>query len=179
MKLSDLRWPKGANKGRKRVGRGHGSGYVKTAGKGTKGQKSRSGGNVRPGFMGGQTPIQQQLPYKRGFTNIWKTEYHLVNLNQLGGLEAGSQVTPESLVQMGILRDTNKPLKVLGDGEIGQALHITAHKVSGSAREKIEAAGGSVTLIEAEAQPRRSRGQSQAPVRAMKARQAERATGAK
>lgn len=176
MKLSDLRMPKGANKDRKRVGRGHGSGYVKTAGKGTKGQKARTGGSLPPRFQGGQTPIQQQLPYKRGFTNIWKTEYNLVNLAQLGGIEAGSQVTPDSLKQIGLLRDTEKPLKILGDGDLSSALHITAHKVSESARQKIEAAGGTVTLIETEKQPRRSRGQSQAPVRAMQARAAARAS---
>lgn len=178
MKLSDLRAPKGANKDRKRVGRGHGSGYVKTAGKGTKGQKARTGGSLPARFQGGQTPIQQQLPYKRGFTNIWKTQYSLINLEQLVGIEAGSQVTPDSLMQMGLLRDTEKPLKVLGDGDLSNALHVTAHRVSESARQKIEAAGGTVTLIETEQQPRRSRGQSQAPVRARQARAAARATEA-
>jgi large subunit ribosomal protein L15 len=172
MKLSDLRPPKGANKDRKRVGRGHGSGHVKTAGKGTKGQKARSGGNVPPRFMGGQTPIHQQLPYKRGFTNIWRTTYHVVNLEQLGGagLEANSEVTPRSLVELGLLRDIDKPVKILGDGNLELALRVTAHKVSASARQKIEAAGGSVTLIETEAQHRRPRGQSMAPVRAREAR---------
>src|SRR5438309_3362534 len=106
MQLSDLRPGKGANKDRKRVGRGHGSGHVKTAGRGMKGQKSRSGGNVPPRFEGGQTPIQQQLPYKRGFTNIWKTRYHVVNLDQLSNLESDGDLTPESLKQLGLLRDT-------------------------------------------------------------------------
>jgi large subunit ribosomal protein L15 len=176
MKLSDLRMPQGANKDRKRVGRGHGSGHVKTAGKGTKGQKARTGGNIPPRFQGGQTPIQQQLPYKRGFTNIWKARYNLVNLSQFGTdqIEDGSQVTPESLLQMGITRHSNLPLKVLGDGELTRALHITAHKVSESARQKIEAAGGTITLIETEAQPRRSKGRSEAPIRAQQARQAAR-----
>lgn len=176
MKLSDLRAPKGANKDRKRVGRGHGSGHVKTAGKGTKGQKARTGGSLPPRFQGGQTPIQQQLPYKRGFTNIWKTQYNLVNLHQMSSIEAGTQVTTDMLHQMGILRDIEKPLKVLGDGELGNALHITAHKVSESARQKIEAAGGTITLIEGDKLPRRSRGQSMAPVRAMHARAALRAS---
>src|SRR2546421_5252013 len=104
MKLGDIRAPKGANKDRKRVGRGHGSGHVKTAGRGTKGQKARTGGNIPPRFQGGQTPIQQQLPYKRGFTNIWSTRYNLVNLEQLSALEVGSTLTPDSLLEMGIVR---------------------------------------------------------------------------
>jgi len=175
MKLGDIHAPQGANKDRKRVGRGHGSGHGKTAGRGTKGQKSRTGGNVPPRFQGGQTPIQQQLPYKRGFTNIWSTRYNLVNLGQLAGLEAGTTLTPDNLLEMGLMRDADKPLKVLGDGELKSAIHISAHKVSESARQKIEAAGGSVTIIETVAEPRRSKGRSEAPVRAMKARQAAKA----
>jgi large subunit ribosomal protein L15 len=171
MKLGDIRAPKGANKDRKRIGRGHGSGHVKTAGKGTKGQKARTGGNVPPRFQGGQTPIQQQLPYKRGFTNIWHARYHLVNLSQLAALEAGTDVTPDSLLKAGLLRDTELPLKVLGDGELKGALHVSAHKVSESARQKIEAAGGSVTILEMAAEPRRAKGRTEAPVRAAKARQ--------
>ena len=176
MKLSDLRSPKGANKDRKRVGRGHGSGHVKTAGRGTKGQKARSGGSVHPMFQGGQTPIQQQLPYKRGFTNIWKARYNLVNLSQLGSEEIADngQITPDTLRDLGIMRHANLPLKVLGDGELTRPLHITAHKVSESARQKIEAAGGTVTLIETDAQPRRSKGRTEAPVRARQARAAAR-----
>lgn len=175
MKLGDIRAPKGANKDRKRVGRGHGSGHVKTAGKGTKGQKSRTGGNVPARFQGGQTPIQQQLPYKRGFTNIWSVRYNLVNLEQLAGLEAGANVTPASLREMGLMREPNKPLKVLGDGELTGALHITAHKVSESARQKIEAAGGSITIIESANEPHKAKGRTEAPIRAMKARQAAKA----
>src|SRR5438045_453499 len=150
LKLGDLRPAKGANKDRKRVGRGHGSGHVKTAGKGTKGQKARSGGNVPPRFAGGQTPIQQQLPYKRGFTNIWKTRYNLVNLEQLNNVDTQGDLTPESLVKLGILRDAEKPLKILGNGEISKAIKISAHKVSESARQKIETAGGTITIIETE-----------------------------
>src|SRR5438552_3236763 len=106
MKLNDIRAPRGANKDRKRVGRGHGSGHVKTAGRGTKGQKARTGGNIPPRFMGGQTPIHQQLPYKRGFTNIWKTQFNVVNLEQLNNstIEANSELTPESLLDMGLVR---------------------------------------------------------------------------
>lgn len=174
MKLGDIRPPKGANKDRKRVGRGHGSGYVKTAGKGTKGQKARTGGNVHPRFQGGQTPIQQQLPYKRGFKNIWSVRYNIVNLEQLSELSSGTQVTPESLIDAGLVRDTDKQLKILGDGALTQALHVSAHKISESARQKIEAAGGTVTLIAVEAQPRRSKGRTEAPIRAQQARQAAR-----
>jgi len=172
MKLGDIRAPKGANKDRKRVGRGHGSGHVKTAGKGTKGQKARTGGNVPPRFQGGQTPIQQQLPYKRGFTNIWSIRYNLVNLGQLAAVEAGTKLDPDSLLAMGLIREADKPLKVLGDGELKGAIHVSAHKVSEGARSKIEAAGGSVTLIEMVAEPKRAKGRTEAPIRAMKARQA-------
>jgi large subunit ribosomal protein L15 len=175
MKLGDIRAPKGANKDRKRVGRGHGSGHVKTAGRGTKGQKARTGGNIPPRFQGGQTPIQQQLPYKRGFTNIWSTRFNLVNLGQLADIEAGTTLTPENLLEKGLLRDAEKPLKVLGDGELKVAIHISAHKVSEGARQKIEAAGGSVTLLEMAAEPRRAKGRTEAPIRAMKARQAAKA----
>ena len=172
MKLGDIQAPTGANKERKRVGRGHGSGHVKTAGRGQKGQKARSGSNVPPRFQGGQTPIQQQLPYKRGFTNIWKARFNIVNLEQLSAIGAGSEVTPDSLLEMGILRDPNLPLKVLGTGSLNGALTVSAHKVSESARQKIEAAGGTVNIIEAPKEPRRSKGRTEAPVRAFKARQA-------
>src|SRR4051812_40600463 len=160
MKLGDIKAPKGANKDRKRVGRGHGSGHVKTAGRGMKGQKSRSGGNVPPRFEGGQTPIQQQLPYKRGFTNIWKTRYNVLNLEQLAvlDLKKDAEVTPESLLEIGLLRDSDRPLKILADGELSAAIRISAHKVSEAARQKIEAAGGTVTIIEADNAPKRSRG---------------------
>ncbi len=176
MKLSDLRMPHGANKDRKRVGRGAGSGHGKTAGRGTKGQKARTGGNVHPMFQGGQTPIQQQLPYKRGFTNIWKVRYNVVNLSQLAGneIEAGTELNPESLHSMGIMRNSSLPLKILGDGEITRALRVTTHKISESARQKIEAAGGTVSLIDTGAQQHRSKGRSEAPVRAQIARQAAR-----
>src|SRR6476646_6680550 len=129
LKLGDLHPAKGANKDRKRVGRGHGSGHVKTAGKGTKGQKARTGGNVPPRFAGGQTPIQQQLPYKRGFTNIWKARYNHVNLEQLNNVDTKGDLTPESLVELGLVRDTDLPLKILGNGDIDKAIRISAHKV--------------------------------------------------
>jgi large subunit ribosomal protein L15 len=143
-----------------------------------KGQKARTGGNVHPRFEGGQTPIQQQLPYKRGFTNIWKARYNLVNLDQLEraqNIESGATLTPESLVEMGIARYAGLPIKILGTGDLSRPLHISAHKVSEGARQKIEAVGGSVTLIETGQQPRRSRGHTQAPVRRQAERQAARA----
>src|SRR5260370_42336270 len=99
MRLNDLVPNPKARPSKKRVGRGHGSGHVKTAGKGTKGQKARTGGNIPPRFQGGQTPIQQQLPYKRGFTNIWSTRFNLVNLGQLAEVEAGTTLTPENLLE--------------------------------------------------------------------------------
>jgi large subunit ribosomal protein L15 len=138
MKLSDLKPRRGAKHSRKRVGRGPGSGLGHTAGKGQKGQKSRSGYSRRPGFEGGQMPLVRRVP-KRGFTNIFKTEYATVNLSQLEGL--GPEIDPEVLRQRGLAR-RGKPVKILGDGEVKGALQVKADKFSRSAREKIEAAGG-------------------------------------
>jgi large subunit ribosomal protein L15 len=121
--------------------------------------------------MGGQTPIHQQLPYKRGFINIWKTRFNLLNLEQLGSFEGDVELTPDSLFEMGLLRDKDKPLKILADGDLSKAIRISAHKVSENARRKIEAAGGTVTLIDMPAEPKRPRGQSMAGVRAGQARQ--------
>lgn len=148
MELHDLKPPKGATRDRKRVGRGHGSGNVKTAGRGTKGQKSRSGGRTRPGFEGGQNPIYQRMPYKRGFKNFFKKEFEVINLKTIVEFEMESPVTPESLLERGLIRTTNVPLKILGDGELSSVLVVRAHKFSASAREKIEAAGGTVEVIE-------------------------------
>ncbi len=143
MRLDDLSPAKGSKKDRKRVGRGPGSGVGKTAGRGAKGQRSRSGYRRRPGFEGGQMPLVRRLP-KRGFTNIFRTEYAVINVGDLAELPsgAGPEVTPESLAAAGLVH-RNKPLKVLGDGELTAALRIKAHAFSKSAREKIEAAGGS------------------------------------
>jgi len=138
MKLHELSPAKGSKHSKKRVGRGPGSGLGKTAGRGEKGQKSRTGYSSRPGFEGGQMPLVRRVP-KRGFTNIWKVEYAVVNLAQLGELEG--DVTPELLVERGLVR-SGKKIKVLGDGEIGKPLRVVADKFSKSAREKIEAAGG-------------------------------------
>jgi large subunit ribosomal protein L15 len=138
MRLHDLSPAEGSKKDRKRVGRGPGSGLGKTAGRGEKGQKSRSGYSRRPGFEGGQMPLIRRVP-KRGFTNIFRTEYTVVNLAQLAGLEG--EIGPELLASKGLVR-AGRRLKVLGDGEVESALTVRAHKFSKSARAKIEAAGG-------------------------------------
>ena len=145
MRLHDLSPAKGSKHARKRVGRGPGSGTGKTSGRGEKGQKSRSGHSQRLGFEGGQMPLIRRVP-KRGFTNIFKTEYAVVNLSQLADFE--DEVTPEALAGRGLVR-SGKPVKVLGDGEIGKALKVTANKFSKSARAKIEAAGGSCEELQA------------------------------
>jgi len=137
----------GARRRRKRVGRGNGSGSGTYAGRGMKGQKSRSGGGVRPGFEGGQLPLIKGLPMKRGFTNIFKTQYHLVKLDTLHTLPEDSEVTPETLVEWGYLRSLKYKVKILVNGEIGIPLKVTAHKFTRAAREKIEAAGGTVEVL--------------------------------
>jgi len=138
MKLNELSPAKGSKQKRKRVGRGPGSGIGKTSGRGEKGQKSRAGYQSRPGFEGGQMPLVRRVP-KRGFTNIWRTEYEVVNLAQLADLEG--EVTPEILADRGLVRPGRK-VKVLGDGEVGKALSVTADRFSKSAKAKLEAAGG-------------------------------------
>ena len=145
MKLHELSPAKGSKHAKKRVGRGPGSGLGKTAGKGEKGQKSRSGYSFRPGFEGGQMPLIRRVP-KRGFTNIWRTEYTIVNLAQLAELDG--DITPERLADEGLVR-SGRPVKVLGDGEVAKALKVTAHKFSKSAREKIEKAGGTCQELSA------------------------------
>ncbi|KAB2965930.1 MAG: 50S ribosomal protein L15 [Thermoanaerobaculia bacterium] len=138
MKLHDLSPAPGSTHSRKRVGRGPGSGLGKTAGKGHKGGQSRSGYSSRPGFEGGQMPLIRRVP-KRGFTNIFRTEYAVINVAQLGQL--GGAVTPDLLAERGLVH-RGMPVKVLGNGEISSAVTVSAHKFSKSAREKIEAAGG-------------------------------------
>jgi large subunit ribosomal protein L15 len=145
MKLHELSPAKGSKHSKKRVGRGPGSGLGKTAGKGEKGQKSRSGASTRAGFEGGQMPLVRRVP-KRGFTNIWKVEYAVVNLSQLAELEG--DVTPQVLAERGLVR-SGKKVKVLGDGELDKPLRVTADKFSKSARAKIEAAGGSCEELQA------------------------------
>ena len=143
--LHDLKPTKGSTRKRKRVGRGPGSGKGKTAGRGQDGQGSRSGGGVRRGFEGGQMPLQRRIP-KRGFTNIGRIEYQVVNVRDLSRLEAG-EVTPEILYAGGLIGTLAQPVKILGMGDVDGAYQISAHRFSGTAREKIEAAGGSVTVI--------------------------------
>ena len=141
--------PPGARKRRKRVGRGDAAGQGSTAGKGMKGQKSRSGRGLRLGFEGGQLPLIKGLPMKRGFTNIFKTHYSLVNLETLDSFEAGERITPELLVQRGYLRSLKEPVKIMGGGDITKAVTVAAHKFTRSAREKIEAANGRVEELQA------------------------------
>lgn len=143
--VQDLRPAVGATRDRKRVGRGPGSGHGKTAGRGNKGQKSRSGYRHQRGFEGGQMPLHRRVP-KRGFTNIFRVEYDVVNLSDLERFDAGESVTPERLAQLR-LAHPRRPVKILGGGELTKALTVTAHKFSGSARSRIEAAGGRCELI--------------------------------
>ena len=147
MRLQDLRPPFGAKKNAKRVGRGTGSGHGTTAGRGSKGQLSRSGGGKGPGFEGGQTPIYRRLP-KRGFNNKFKVEYAVVNVGDLERVfESGDKVDGEALREKGLVRGYDVRVKVLGDGEMTKSLTVHAHKFSESAVSKIKAAGGSAEVI--------------------------------
>ncbi|MGE3541731.1 MAG: 50S ribosomal protein L15 [Candidatus Tectimicrobiota bacterium] len=146
--LSTLRPAPGASKPRKRVGRGSGSGHGKTASRGHKGLKSRAGGKPRVGFEGGQMPLQRRLP-KRGFTNIFKVVYQVVNLEALNGFEAHSVITRDLLHQTGKLRSLKKPVKILGQGELTVPLTIQADKFSQAAKQKILAAGGTLEELSA------------------------------
>src|ERR1700693_5270099 len=143
--IHDLRPSPGATHSRKRVGRGPGSGHGKTAGRGSKGQKSRSGYRHQRGFEGGQMPLHRRVP-KRGFTNIFRIEYDIVNISDLNRFEAGTAVTPESLAGMRLARKS-RPVKILGDGAIDRALTVSAHKFSAGARARIEAAGGRCEVV--------------------------------
>jgi large subunit ribosomal protein L15 len=147
MKLHELKPPKGARTERRRVGRGLGSGRGKTAGKGVKGQKSRAGGSIPAYFEGGQLPLVRKLPYRRGFNNVFRVEYEVVNLDQLEVLAVAKEVTPDVLRAAGLIRKGAAPVKVLGRGELKRALTVRAHAFSASARKAIEAAGGTVTEI--------------------------------
>ncbi len=150
MQVHELKPPRGSRRERKRVGRGDGSGHGTYSGRGSKGQKSRSGVGIRLGFEGGQTPLIKRLPYRRGFTNIFRVAYVPVNVGQLDRFEAGSEVTPELLKDVGIIKTLRQPVKILGGGEIAKALTVRAHKFSAAARAKIEAAGGSVEEVAGE-----------------------------
>jgi len=147
MSLNNLRPPKGMKHAKKRIGRGQGSGSGKTAGRGHKGAKSRSGFKFKRGFEGGQMPLHRRVP-KRGFHNPFRVEYDVINLDTLGQrFEAGAVITPEALREAGLLPGGKRPVKVLGRGEIGKALTVRAHKFSGSAAEKIAAAGGQAEAL--------------------------------
>ncbi len=149
MKLHDLKPNKGAKKKRKRVGRGTAAGQGKTAGRGTKGQGARSGGGTRLYHQGGNLPFFRRLPFIRGkgFTPINRVEYHEINLGQLIDFKDGSHITPESLVEARLVKNSANPVVLLGKGEVSVALNVSVHRISNSARAKIEAAGGSVEII--------------------------------
>jgi large subunit ribosomal protein L15 len=147
MQANQLRPPKGAKHAKKRVGRGNASGHGTYSTRGLKGQKSRAGRKPRRFFEGGQTELMRRLPRKRGFTNAFRIEFTPVNLRDLDRFEAGTEVTPEVLKEAGLVSSLRKPIKILGTGEITRKLTVTAHKFSMTAREKIEAAGGSVTAL--------------------------------
>lgn len=146
MKLHELAPADGSKKNKKRVGRGNGSGSGKTAGRGNKGQNSRSGGGVRPGFEGGQMPIHRRLP-KRGFTNIFKKNVAIINIRDLERFESGSVVDENLLIQKGLIKGKRDSVKLLGKGDILHPLVIKVNSVSNGAREKIEAAGGTVEVV--------------------------------
>jgi large subunit ribosomal protein L15 len=146
MKLHELKPAEGSRKERKRLGRGIGSGQGKTAGKGHKGQNARSGGGVRLGFEGGQTPLYRRLP-KRGFTNIGRKEYAIVNLETLNRFVDGTEVTPELLIETGVVSNEKAGIKVLAKGTLEKKLTVKAHKFSSAAKEAIEAAGGNTEVI--------------------------------
>ncbi len=146
MRLEELKPAKGATKKAKRVGRGFGSGHGKTSGKGHKGQKARSGGVKGAGFEGGQMPLQRRIP-KRGFTNIFRKEYAVVNLSDLAKMAGSDPITPEMLKQKGLIKDMKAGVKVLGMGELKAKLTVRAHKFSKSAVDKIQAAGGKAEVI--------------------------------
>lgn len=168
MKLHELQPTPGSRKKRKRVGRGYGSGKGKTAGKGMMGQKARAGSGAYRTFEGGQNRLVKRMPFKRGFTNIWRVEYQIVNVEDLQTWPSDKEVTPEALLEARVIRRKKMPLKILGDGELQSALTVHAHKFSASARQKIEAAGGRVVEVPWVVE-RRSR--SKGPNPAMRGRQ--------
>jgi large subunit ribosomal protein L15 len=149
IKLHDLKPKEGSKKERKRVGRGIAAGQGKTAGRGTKGQGARSGGGVRLYHQGGNLPFYRRLPFMRGkgFNALKRVEFAEINLNRLDVFPEGSEVSPETMVAAGLLRDANQPVVILGDGDIRKALKLRVHRISKNARQKVEAAGGSVEII--------------------------------
>lgn len=147
MKIHQLRPAPGARRPRKRVGRGDGSGHGTYSGRGLKGQKSRSGGGVRPTFEGGQLPLVKRLPEKRGFFNPFRVEYSVVSVAALNRFPEGAEVTPQAMAEAGLVKSLKKPVKVLGDGEVKRPLVVQAHRFSRAARLKLEAAGGQAEEI--------------------------------
>ena len=148
MRQDELSPAPGSKKSRKRVGRGDGSGHGTYSGRGCKGQKSRSGYRMSRGFEGGQLSLIRRLPRKRGFTNIFRIEYNIVNLDKLNLFEAGSEVTPETLVAAGVVKSLRRPIKILAVGNIAHPLVVRANKFSTAAKAKIEAVGGKVEEVE-------------------------------
>jgi large subunit ribosomal protein L15 len=147
MKQHNLKPPAGAKRKGKRVGRGDGSGHGTYSGRGCKGQKSRSGGGVRPGFEGGQLPLIKRLPRKRGFVNLFRTEYSIVNVGELRVFSPNTEVTPKELLAVGLIKSFKYPVKILGDGDINRPLVVKVNKFSATAEKKIVAAGGKVEGI--------------------------------
>ena len=148
MKLNDLGPNEGSKKSRKRVGRGISAGQGKTAGRGTKGQGARSGGGKGAYFEGGQLPLARRLPFKRGFTNIRRVEYKVVNLERLAEFDFGGEtVTPELMAAIGLIKKTSDRVVILGNGEVSGAINVQAHRFSATAKDKIEAAGGKAEVI--------------------------------
>jgi len=146
MKLHELRAPEGSTKNPKRKGRGTATGQGKTAGRGMNGQNSRSGGGVRLGFEGGQMPLYRRIP-KRGFTNIWKKEWEIVNIEALNAFEDGAVVTPDMMIEAGLAKKVADGIKILGEGTLEKKVTVKAHKFSKAAMEKIESAGGKAEVI--------------------------------
>ena len=152
MRQDNIAPPPGSKRARKRVGRGNASGHGTYAGRGMNGQKSRSGNKIRPGFEGGQLPLIKRLPRKRGFVNIFRKEYSVVNVDKLNIFEQGSEVTPEKMHAAGLVKTLKHPVKILANGEVSHAVNVRANKFSAAAKAKIEAAGGKVEEVEYAAQ---------------------------
>jgi large subunit ribosomal protein L15 len=146
MRLNELSPPAGSRKKRKRVGRGPGSGHGKTACKGNKGQNARSGGGVKPGFEGGQMPLQRRLP-KRGFKNPFRVIYQVINVGDLDRFSAGTVIEKSDLEKVGLVRNAMGPVKLLGEGDVAQSFTVRVNRVSHSARSKVQAAGGTVEIV--------------------------------
>lgn len=146
MNLHELSPAEGSKKGSKRIGRGHGSGWGKTAGKGHKGQKARSGGSIRPGFEGGQMPLQRRIP-KRGFNNIFAKNIVAINVSALEAFDDGAEVTAEALIEKGIVKKSYDGIKILGNGTLTKKLNVKVAAYSESAKQKIEAAGGKAEVV--------------------------------